>query len=197
MWALKFRKFLLLRLYVSTSQPSPALIDLVQYIMSVYVPVWFQIKSNSNQTNGAQHYFTLQNCSQSRTQRVRDVVNMVLQRNGFFAHPGNILISMLMDKQEHVRELAWRRILKCRSNSSMGRRKVVVPKVLFDAEHYYEMIDWQATTISETLVTHCLSNATIESYVKSRMLPSELFPKFPCHTQAVERAVKLITEASA
>ena len=59
------------------------------------------------------------------------------------------------------------------------------------------MIDWQATTISETPVTRCLSNATIESYVKSRMLPSELFPKFPCHTQAVERAVKLITEASA
>ena len=83
---------------------------------------------------------------------------------------------MLIDEQEHVGELAWRRIPKCRSNSSMKRRKFVVPKVLFDAEHYYEMIDWQATTISEPPVTHCFSNATIESYVKSQMLPSELFP---------------------
>ena len=56
------------RLYVSTFQPSHALIDLVQYIMSVYVPVWFQIKSNSNLTNDARHFFTVLNCSQSVTQ---------------------------------------------------------------------------------------------------------------------------------
>ena len=52
-------------------------------------------------------------------------------------------------------------------------------------------------TISEPPATRCLSNVTTESYVKSRMLPSLLFPKFPCHTQTVERAVKLVTEASA
>ena len=130
-------------------------------------------------------------------QRVRDVVNNALQRNGFFANPENILISMLMDELGHVRELAWRRILKCRSNSSLERRKFLVPKLLFDAEHYYEMIDWQATTISEPPVTRCPSNAIIESYVKSRMLPWGLFPKLPCHKQAVERAVKLVTESSA
>ena len=96
-----------------------------------------------------------------------------------------------------MRELAWRRILKCQSNSSMERRKFVEPKVLFDAEHCYEMINWQAATISEPPVTCCLSNATIEIYVKLQMLPSLLFPKFPCHTQAVEKAVKLVTEASA
>ena len=163
--------------------------------MSVYVSVWFQIKSNSNLKNGARHFFTLLHCLQSMAQRVRDVATRVLQRKGFFAHPENILISILMDKQEHVRELAWRRILKCRSNSSMERRKSVVPKVLVDAKHYYEMIHWQATTISKPPVTRCLSNVTIESYVKSRMLPLLLFPKFPCHTQAVEKAVKLVTEA--
>ena len=65
--------------------------------------------------------------------------------------------------------------------------------MLFDAEHYHEMIDWLATTISEPLATSCLPNATIESYVKSQMLPLGLIPEFPCHTQAVERAVKLVT----
>ena len=80
--------------------------------MSVYVPVWFQIKSNSNLTNGARHFFILLNCSHSMAQRVQDVFNRVLQRNGFFAHPENNLISMLMDEQEHVRELSWRTILK-------------------------------------------------------------------------------------
>ena len=42
--------------------------------MNIYVPVWFQIKSNSNLTNGAWHFFTLLNCLQSMTQRVRDIV---------------------------------------------------------------------------------------------------------------------------
>ena len=69
--------------------------------------------------------------------------------------------------------------------------------MLFDAEHCYEMIDWQATTISEPPATHCLSNATIKGYIKSRMLPSELFPKFPYHTLEVERDVKLVTKAAA
>ena len=59
------------------------------------------------------------------------------------------------------------------------------------------MIDWQATTINEPPVTRCLSNATIKSCLKLQMLPSVLFPKFPCHIHAVERAVKLVTEASA
>ena len=70
-------------------------------------------KYNSNLTNGARQFYTLLNCSQSMTQKVRDVVNGVLQRNGFIAHSENILISMVMDEQEHVPELAWRRILKC------------------------------------------------------------------------------------
>ena len=66
-----------------------AQIDLVQYMMSVYVPDWFQKKSNSNLTNGARHFYTPLNCSQSMTQRVQDVVNRVLQRNGvFFRAPG-------------------------------------------------------------------------------------------------------------
>ena len=60
------------------------------------------MKSNSYLKNGARRFFTILNCSESMTQRVRDVVNRVLQRNRFFAHPKNILILMLMDEQEHV-----------------------------------------------------------------------------------------------
>jgi len=186
----------ILRLYIATSQPSSKLIDLVQYIMNVYIPVWFSIKKNNSMTDGSRHFFKLMKYSQSMTQKVRVIVNRVLQRNAFFAHPENMLIAMLLDEEEHVRELGWRRILKCRINSSGGRRIFVLPKLNFDAVHYYEMINWQTTAISEPPVVSCLSNTVIENYIKSRMLPSEFFPSFPCHTQAVERAVKLVTEAS-
>ena len=131
------------------------------------------------------------------TKRVRDVVHKVLQRNAFFAHPENILIAMLFDDEEHVRELGWRRVLKTRISATTKRRTFIVPKLLLNSQKYYEIIDWQCTAISEPPVLKRISNVVIENHIKSRMLPQELFPMFPCHTQAVERAVKLVTEASA
>ena len=190
----------ILRLYVATSQPSSVLTDLVQYIMNVYIPVWFSVKKHNNFTEGASHFFKLLNFSRNltkRAKRVRDVVNKVLQRNAFFAHPENILIAMLFDDEEHVRELEWRQVLKTRISATTKRGTFIVPKLLLNSQKYYEIIDWQCTAISEPPVLKRISNVVIENHIKSRMLPQELFPMFPCHTQAVERAVKLVTEASA
>ena len=47
----------LLRLYVSTNEPSSILIEIVQFIMTVYVPVWTNIKKNSSFIEGAKHFF--------------------------------------------------------------------------------------------------------------------------------------------
>ena len=134
------------------------------------------------------------------TQRVRDVVNRILQSNGFFAHPENIVISMLMEEQENVRELALRRILKCGSNSSMERRKFVVPKVLFDAEHDYVRLSIDRLASYYNQRTSCNSFCFKYHHRKLERTANAafgIFPKFPCHTQAIERAVKLVTEASA
>ena len=45
---------------------------------------------------------------------------------------------------------------------------------------------------------HCVdsSRPIIEERMKTKMPPQQLFPSFPCQAQAVERAVKLVTEAS-
>ena len=186
----------ILRLYVATSEPSSVLLDLVRYIMNLYVPVWFSIKRRNSCSDGARHFFKLLNFSQSQAKRVRDIVNKVLQRNAFFAHPENILLAMLLDKDEHIRELGWRRILKSRIDSSKERRTFIVPKLLFDSNRYYGMIDWQCTGVSEPPLVHDISSAVIENNIKLRILPKKLFPILPCHTQAVERSVKLVTEAS-
>ena len=47
----------ILRLYVAISQPSSVLLDLVRYIMHVYVPVWFSIKKHNKCTNGRAAFF--------------------------------------------------------------------------------------------------------------------------------------------
>jgi hypothetical protein len=58
------------------------------------------------------------------------------------------------------------------------------------------MIDWQNCVITEPPATKSLSDEELESLVRSEETPVVQFPRFPCHTQAVERCVKAVTEAS-
>lgn len=123
-----------LRLYVSTSKPSTTLEDIAQYIMTVYVPVWFAVKRHSSFTDGAKHFFMMMKSTQALNNRITNITNKVLQRNSFFAHPENILLTMIYDNQRHVRELGWRRILKCRklALAHKGIRCFTIPKIMFD-----------------------------------------------------------------
>ena len=46
-----------LRLYVATQDPARNLCDVMNYIMVVYVPMWFKIKCNPSVPDGAKHVF--------------------------------------------------------------------------------------------------------------------------------------------
>ena len=45
----------LLRLYISSSQPSQSLVTLVEYIVKVYAPLWLEIKLKPQCYYGATH----------------------------------------------------------------------------------------------------------------------------------------------
>ena len=57
------------------------------------------------------------------------------------------------------------------------------------------MIDWQTIQVTEPPATKKISTEDITSLINTKELP-KLIPDFPCHTQAVERLIKLVTEAS-
>lgn len=189
----------ILRLYVSTAEPSSSLIEIVRYIMTVYAPIWFKVKKNSSFTEGAKHFFEMMRLSQTLPKRCKTIINKVLHRNAFFAHPENILISMIHDKEQHVRELGWRRIIKARSKQSPEGevRSFAVPELIYDSQNYYGMINWQKTEVTEPPVTRTIPDAQINEFIKTGDQPEGLIPLFPCHTQAVERLIKLVTDASA
>ena len=42
-----------------------------------------------------------------------------------------------------------------------------------------------------------MPNIELQKMIVVQELPKYLFPQFPCHTQAVEKCDKLVTEASA
>ena len=72
-------------------------------------------------------------------------------------------------------------------------RKFKVPKINFLAQSYTELIDWENTALSEPPFTLSKTIEKLLAYKESPMV----VPKYPCHTQAVERAVRLVSEASA
>ncbi|KAK4875283.1 hypothetical protein RN001_011705 [Aquatica leii] len=124
--------------------------------------------------------------------------NPVLQRNGYFGHPENLLLAMLADDRKYIRELGLRRILKCRQAKHNVNlvREFNIPSFNFNADDYFELVSWQSLTITEPPLTVKISDNELQEMISD--VPAEIeMLKFPCHSQAVERCVKLVTEASA
>ena len=118
-----------------------------------------------------------------------------MQRNGFFGHAENILIAMISDERKHINELGLRRILKAERPSRM--RLFKVPELKFDCGDYIEQTDWQKDDIIDSPLIVDVSEEDITQFVKSGDSPIIDLPRLPCHTQAVECCIKLVTEASA
>jgi hypothetical protein len=185
----------ILRLYVSTSEPSDTLKTIVLFIMKVYVPTWFEIKVNSSSQDGVRNIFKTVQSLQKLNQVTKDIVAPVIQRNAYFAHVENILLCMLQDERNHIRELAWRKIKKARRDSKeKSIRTYKIPDLNFEADEYISLINWQHSIVTEPPLTKTFSDDQIDDFIKEQHRLD--IPKFPCHTQAVERCIKLVTEAS-
>lgn len=187
----------ILRLYIADESPSDGLLVLVKYIMNVYVPVWLNIKMNPSAIYGAKHLFSLISKSRLLTDDNLDTVNHVIQNNAYFAHPENVLLAMIHDDSATIRELGFRRIMKAR-NTHAKRKSVIKfkqPKLLLLASEYHLMIDWHTAELTEPPATKIIPTENIAAYIRSQQKPCAL-TTFPCHTQAVERHIKLVTEAS-
>ena len=66
-----------------------------------------------------------------------------------------------------------------------------MPNLQWDAFSWVDMIDWEKASIHIPFIIECLSAEDIEATIQQ----PHTFPAFPVHTQSVERAVKLVTEA--
>lgn len=102
------------RLYVATENPTQNLITLAEYIVKVYAPVWFNIKLKPSCVYGSKHLFKLISYSRYLSDDLKNVIDPVIQRNGYFAAKENLLLSVLCDERKIQRELGLRRVLKAR-----------------------------------------------------------------------------------
>lgn len=93
-----------LRLYVSTCQPSSSLVKLATFVMQVYAPAWFIIRQKETIGFGASHFLWMWNATtRLLVGAEQKVVLNVLQRNSYFAHSEQILLNMLLNDEMQVR----------------------------------------------------------------------------------------------
>jgi len=129
--------------------------------------------------------------------RTEGIVDPIIQRNSYFAHPKNLLLSMMTDDRPHIRELALLRILKAREQPKRnGVRQFTMPPINFDCTDYTAMIDWTTVRMTEPPITMSMSDDDLREFIREPTTPVVTFGRYPCHTQAVERCIKVVTEAS-
>lgn len=162
------------------------------------MPVWFNIKKSKHFTDGPKHVFQAIQTSRYLSDDLLKIVNPVIERNAFFAHPENLLLAMIVDDRENIRELGYRRILKARKCASKEKtiRNFVPPKINFKDTHYTEIIDWCTCPLYSPPILRGVSDDEIKLLINSDTKSIRDIKEFPWHTQAVERCVKLVTEAS-
>ncbi|KAL4718111.1 hypothetical protein ACJJTC_005692 [Scirpophaga incertulas] len=153
----------LLRLYVATENPTSALVTLTTFIVKVYAPSWFAIKSKPSCKDGSRHLFNIIYSSRYLPDDLKGIVDTVIQRNAYFAHAENVLLAMITDERKHIRELAARRILKARSSAAVERAVKI-------------------TTEAATSMSQCTKKSRLGA-IKAKLQSRAQMPKFDtkCH----------------
>ena len=87
-------------------------------IVLFWAPSWFTIKCNTKCTDGPKNLFKMVEFSRKLKKSSQTIVQKVMQRNGYFAHPEALLLAMLADSDENIRVQAVDTILEIRSKAN-------------------------------------------------------------------------------
>lgn len=193
----------ILRVYVSDEEPSDILKTIAEFIVKVYAPAMFAIKHKSSMVYGPIHLAQIVKSSQFLPPVYRGIVNNNIAINGYFAHPEHITLALLNDEDENIRLKGWNSILTARENipEEESIRHFRIPEINFSCTSYLNLIDYEKAvhTNPPILIDFPFTRADIDELASKQILEHEFakhFKKIPCHTQAVERTVKIVTEPS-
>lgn len=105
----------ILRYFVSIKNPSRNLKHLTQFCIQIYFPSWFEIKLHNKLTDGSKNFFNImKKIRDFPVQKTKDIAIKNLKVNSYFAHTENVLIAILGDEDETIRELGVNKILSLR-----------------------------------------------------------------------------------
>lgn len=112
--------------------------------------MWFAIKISKNFTDGPKLVYQAIESMRYLPEPLLAVVNPVIERNGFFAHPENLMLTMIEDDNKLIRQLGLRRIVKARQIDAKRKtvRTITPPKINFDAQEYPDIVNWMNCDLS-------------------------------------------------
>lgn len=104
----------------------------------------------------------------------------------------------MTDESIQVRKNAFEKVLAAREAAYKNViLKNLLPVINFAARTYYKMIDWfNLQYVSPAVLKNITNRELIDKLTNNQVYKNGDYCKYPCHTVAVERTVKLVTEAS-
>ena len=172
---------------------------IVEFIIGVYYPCWFNAKVKHCWIEGPRHILFQLDCLKSQRIEVLECVMPTIRRSAWYAHSEMIIQTLLCSQDQKERINGVERILAIRGegdpetqlgDSSVRVRKT--PELNIEATSMSDLISW-SEGVSEPPLTCSLSTLQVKSLINT---PMEVL-NWPCHTQSIERVVKMVTEASA
>ena len=125
---------------------------------------------------------------------VKTVVWPVIQGNAYWAHHENVLLALVADSDTSNRELAIKRITAIRQQTSLSTKGDVglfkVPKVDQNVQNLKDLLPPMERSLTEPPLIKEISTEELNKLAKN-----PLTIKIPCHSQRVERCIKMVTEA--
>ena len=180
---------------------------IVFFIVSFYSPLWFMINRRNNWIEAPFIFLEMLQRLRLQDDRIVYVLQGTLERNSFVCHPEFLLQAMISSQERGLRKTAVKLIEIARAGDAnlasldmLGdispRQQRNNPQLNFMATSVKDMIDWiaeaQKGQLLEPPLTCGLTLAEVYTFVDK---PMEV-PKFPLHTQAVERFVRRVNSVS-
>ena len=168
---------------------------LVQFCVQWYFKLFFDIKVKHNIADAPYHILTSIRILKTQPTQVQEIVTPYIKSGAWYSHSECIILSLLSSTDFDDRSFAVDKILQIRGKEEFGNTNVrprVLPKLNLDATNLKNLIHWEKS-IHEPIFTCLLTKEEVKSFLCQPFKP----PNFSSHTQSTERAVKLVTEASA
>ena len=163
---------------------------IVRLIGNVYAPSWFNIKSHPSCVDGSKNFFCPLKLCYNLGINDWKVLEPVLHNNNYFAHSENILLAGVRDNDDSVKQFCYEKIISSRSSSSSTDVRVFDKASIVlnaSAMTYADMIDWSTIVVISPALLTAIDNDNL------RQCQFHWFSGIPCHSQAVERAVRDLT----
>ena len=184
--------------YTRTLKPTQKLVKLTKYIVRVYSPTWFRFKSSNGLAEAPEIVLELiHRLEDLKDPEISRIVKKNIQNNTYALLSENFIYSLVCNDDYQVRNIGLKAILRIRSESRTFENQPFkkIPPINFKAACWTELISLDDVSIlREPPVTSDITDSEIQSHIDDKTKPN--LPNLPLHSQSVERAVKLVTEAS-